>query len=147
VQSRSVDFKPEHSVTFAQSVLVVEDDAGLRRLLVDVIAADPDFSAEGAGSIAEADALLARPGSRFDAILLDLGLPDGDGGEFCRQLRQRGIACPIILLTGCVAKGDFGRGMESGASDYLAKPVSVAELMRRLREQMVAARAGLASTG
>jgi DNA-binding response OmpR family regulator len=139
-QSRPAVFNLEHSVTFAQSVLVVEDDAGLRRLLVDVIAADRDFSAEGAGSIAEAEVLLAGPGSRYDAILLDLGLPDGDGGDFCWRLRQRGIACPIILLTGCVAKGDYGRGLDSGASDYLAKPVSVAELMRRLRGQMVVAR-------
>ncbi|MGK7865909.1 response regulator transcription factor [Falsiroseomonas sp. E2-1-a20] len=123
-------------MAFARQVLVVEDDVGLRRLLTDVIATDPAFTADGAGSIAQAEALLAASGSGYDAILLDLGLPDGDGGEFCERLRHRGVTCPIIMLTGCVARGDLGRGLDCGASDYLAKPVGVAELMRRLRLQL-----------
>jgi two-component system response regulator QseB len=136
MQTWAVCFTPEHNVGVARQVLVVEDDDGLRRLLTDVIATDPGFTADGAGSITEAETLLADPGRRYAAMLLDLGLPDGDGGAFCERLRQRGVVMPIIMLTGCVARDDVGRGLDCGASDYLAKPVSVAELMKRLRRQM-----------
>lgn len=135
----------EHDVAFPRMVLVVEDDAGLRRLLMDVIATEPGITVDGADSVAEAEALLAAPDRRYDTILLDRGLPDGDGGELCLRLRQRGIDDPIIMLTGCVARGEAGRVPDFGASDYLAKPVGVAELMRRLRRQLElgeAARAG-----
>jgi DNA-binding response OmpR family regulator len=132
-------------VSFVRRVLVVEDDSGLRRLLVDVIAADADLEVDGAGGVGEAELRLAALGGQYDVILLDLGLPDGHGGEYCRVLRQRGVDCPIIMLTGCISRSATDYGPDYGASEYLAKPIGVAELMKCVRRQLN--RAGTAPTG
>jgi len=72
----------------------------------------------------------------FDAIILDVGLPDGDGRDFCSELRQQGHTMPIIMLTGANAEDDVVRGLESGANDYIAKPFGWDELLARLRVQL-----------
>jgi DNA-binding response OmpR family regulator len=119
-------------------ILVVEDNASLRGLFVDVLSAERDLLVDGAGSIAEAEALLASPDAHYDAMLLDLGLPDGDGRDLCRQLRQRGLRIPILLLTGAVGEQDRLDGLDCGASDYLIKPVRIADLLVRLRARLPA---------
>jgi DNA-binding response OmpR family regulator len=125
-------------VPIARHILVVEDNASLRGLFVDVLSAERDLLVDGAGSIAEAEALLGSPDAHYDAILLDLGLPDGDGCDLCRQLRQRGLRIPILMLTGAVGEQDRLDGLDCGASDYLIKPVRIADLLVRLRARLPA---------
>lgn len=117
-------------------VLIVDDDPALRATLVEQLTVDGEFSAAEAGCIAEADILLAEPTTRYDAVLLDVGLPDGDGRDYCVQLRRRGHRMPVIMLTGSSAETDVVRGLDAGANDYIAKPFRLAELLARLRAQL-----------
>jgi len=117
-------------------ILIVEDDTALRATLAEQIAQDGEFIADEAASAAEATAKLAEAESRYDAILLDIGLPDADGRDFCARLRQEGKKMPVIMLTGADAEQDVVRGLDSGANDYIAKPFSLPELLARLRAQL-----------
>ncbi len=69
----------------------------------------------------------------YDAIVLDVMLPDGDGFEVCRHLREAGRWSPILMLTARDAVGDRVRGLDAGADDYLTKPFAFAELLARIR--------------
>lgn len=117
-------------------ILIVEDDATVRETLLDQLSVDGEFAPLAAETAAAADALFAREGMRFDAILLDVGLPDADGREYCIRLRKAGIAVPIIMLTGAGAEQDVVRGLDSGANDYVPKPFRLNELLARLRAQL-----------
>jgi DNA-binding response OmpR family regulator len=123
-------------VPIPRHILVVEDNAALRGLFVDVLSAEPGLLVDAAGSIDEAEAMLSSPDAHYDAMLLDRGLPDGDGRDLCRQLRRRGLRIPILMLTGSVGEQDRVDGLDCGASDYLVKPVRIADLMVRLRAQL-----------
>jgi len=117
-------------------ILVVDDDTALRTALIEQLVLDGEFVPTEAVNLAEAQAKLAAPDARFDAILLDVGLPDGDGRDFCRILRKQGVKVPIIMLTGSAEEADVVRGLDSGANDYLAKPFRLNELLARLRAQL-----------
>ncbi|MBS0641352.1 MAG: response regulator transcription factor [Proteobacteria bacterium] len=117
-------------------VLVVDDDTALCETLIDQLADDGEFSATRAASIQEAEARLAEENARFDAIILDVGLPDGDGRDLCLRLRKQGHHMPIIMLTGSEGEVDVVHGLDSGANDYIAKPVKIAVLLARLRAQI-----------
>jgi len=117
-------------------ILIIEDDATVRETLLDQLSIDREFAPAGASSAAEADRQLEKEGTRYDAILLDVGLPDADGREYCAKLRQSGIAVPIIMLTGQGAEQDVVRGLDSGANDYIPKPFRLNELLARLRAQL-----------
>ncbi len=111
-------------------VLLVEDDrrlaAGLRRGLGESgMAVDAVHDGE--------DALAAATSTPYDAIVLDVMLPGGDGLEVARQLRSRKVGTPILMLTALDAVEDRVRGLEAGADDYLVKPFAVRELIARLR--------------
>ena len=69
----------------------------------------------------------------FDAVVLDVMLPEKDGFEVCRELREAGVWVPIIMLTARDAVEDRIRGLDAGADDYLTKPFSLGELLARLR--------------
>jgi two-component system, OmpR family, response regulator len=69
----------------------------------------------------------------YDAIVLDVGLPDGDGIELCASLRSEGVWAPVMVLTARAEVNDRVRGLDAGADDYLAKPFAVDELMARIR--------------
>ena len=111
-------------------VLLVEDDArlgpALRRALhgAGVVA---DLTASGA------DALWMVREAPYDAMVLDVMLPDVDGFTACRQLRTDGVWTPVIMLTARGSVDDRVRGLDEGADDYLTKPFSLAELLARLR--------------
>lgn len=117
-------------------ILVVDDDEALRQTLAEQLAHEGEFHPLTAASIAEAMALLASDTARFHAIVLDIGLPDGDGRELCARLRREGLRVPILMLTGADGEQDVVRGLDSGANDYIAKPFRVSELMARLRAQL-----------
>ena len=111
-------------------VLVVEDDvrmaAAIRRgLSAEGIVADVAAGGEEAIRLARA--------TSFDAVVLDVMLPDIDGFETCRRLRAERIWVPVIMVTARDAVEDRVRGLDHGADDYLTKPFSLAELLARLR--------------
>ena len=118
-----------------RSILIVDDDKVLCALFAEQFVVDSEFTAVEAGSVAEADAQLSS-GSRFEAIILDVALPDGDGRDYCAELRRRGVKVPIIMLTGSDDESDVVRGLEAGANDYVAKPFRLAELLARVRAQL-----------
>jgi DNA-binding response OmpR family regulator len=117
-------------------ILIVDDDEALRETLADQLAVDGEFTAMEAGSISEAEDRLAAKDARFDAVILDVGLPDGDGRDLCIRLRKQGQKMPIIMLTGSDAETDVVRGLDSGANDYISKPFRLNELLARLRAQL-----------
>ena len=117
-------------------ILIVDDDQALREALVEQLQLEGEFLVEQAESIAQAAELLAAPGARYDALILDVTLPDGDGRDFCAEQRKRGRRMPIIMLTGSDDEADVVRGLDAGANDYVAKPFRIAELLARLRAQM-----------
>lgn len=115
-------------------VLLVDDDAMLRSSLAEQLAAEGDYAPVEAGTCAEAEAR-ARDGL-YEFMILDVGLPDGDGRALCRKLREEGITCPIILLTAKDSDADMIEGFESGANDYVAKPFRFAVLMARIHAHL-----------
>ncbi len=117
-------------------ILIVDDDRALRVTLVEQLTMDGEFAATEAASVAEAEAAIASKDARFDAIILDVGLPDGDGRDLCIRLRQQGVKVPIIILTGSDEEMDVVRGLDSGANDYISKPFRLAELLARVRAQL-----------
>src|SRR5687768_15738296 len=120
----------------SRPILIIEDDAALRATLAEHLALDGSFAADQAESAAAAEAKLAAEGARFDAILLDIGLPDGDGRDLCAKLRRDGLRMPVLMLTGADAETDVVRGLDAGANDYIAKPFRAGELLARLRAQL-----------
>jgi len=82
------------------------------------------------------DALAVAKREYFDAILLDIGLPDMDGREVCRLLRRGGVKSPIIMLTAHASDADTILGLDSGANDYVTKPFRLSVLLARLRAQL-----------
>jgi DNA-binding response OmpR family regulator len=123
-------------------VLIVDDDAALCATLVEQLELDGEFAPAQAHSLSEAARILspsqagtAGP-ARFDAVILDIGLPDGDGRDLCAQLRREGLRIPIIMLTGADTEQDVVRGLDAGANDYIGKPFRLNELLARLRAQL-----------
>ncbi len=117
-------------------ILVVDDDRALRATLAEQLAVEGEFTAVEAATLSEAETLLAAKDARFDALILDVRLPDGDGRDFCVRLRRQGLKIPIVMLTGSDEEADVVRGLDSGANDYIAKPFRLAELLARLRAQL-----------
>jgi DNA-binding response OmpR family regulator len=117
-------------------ILIIEDDAALRATLAEQIGAEGDFTADEAESAQEASQKLASADARYDAILLDIGLPDADGRDFCAKLRRDGMKMPVIMLTGHDGEQDIVRGLDAGANDYIAKPFRLNELLARVRAQL-----------
>src|SRR5207244_1328293 len=110
--------------------LVVEDElkmaALVRRGLVEEgYAADVARTGE--------EALWMAQAIPYDAIVLDVVLPDLDGFDLCRELRENGVWTPVLMLTARDGVEDRVAGLDSGADDYLTKPFSFAELLARLR--------------
>jgi len=110
-------------------VLLVEDDDGIATPLAAAL--------RGAGypvvRTATGEAALARAAEGVAAVVLDLGLPDIDGVEVCRRLRQVAPGVPVLMLTARSTEADVVVGLDAGADDYVAKPFRLAELLARLR--------------
>ncbi|HEV6964124.1 MULTISPECIES: response regulator transcription factor [Roseateles] len=112
-------------------LLLVEDDAMIGDSLREALRRQ-GFAADWVRDGQAADAVLSS-GERFDAVLLDLGLPRLGGVEVLRALRARGDATPVIVLTARDALADKVAGLDAGADDYLVKPFELDELLARLR--------------
>jgi two-component system OmpR family response regulator len=110
--------------------LIVEDDvkmAGLIRRGLTEEGLSADVAADGD------DAVWMAAATDYDAIVLDVMLPGGDGFDVCRSLREKGHWAPVLMLTARGAVEDRVAGLDAGADDYLTKPFSFAELLARLR--------------
>jgi len=117
-------------------ILIVDDDRALRSTLAAALEMDGAFSVTQADSAADAMAKTQARGLRFDAVILDISLPDGDGCDLCGRMRRNGLRMPIIMLTGTADEQDVVRGLDSGANDFMVKPFRLAELTARLRAQI-----------
>jgi DNA-binding response OmpR family regulator len=114
-------------------VLIVEDQKSLAQLLKQGLT-ERAYTVKAARSCAEARDALCE--SSYDLIILDLGLPDGDGLELLRQWRQSGFKEPVLILSARDAVEDRVKGLDLGADDYLSKPFSMEELLARVRSQL-----------
>ena len=110
-------------------VLIIEDSKRLARLLAEALGR-LGFAADAVDRLADADDALAA--ARYDAIILDLGLPDGDGLAWLRQ-KGGAISAPVLALTARGTLRDRVLGLDAGVDDYLTKPFAVEEVAARLR--------------
>jgi two-component system response regulator QseB len=111
-------------------VLLVEDDRMIAEAVRTALGQDghvTDWMADGAA------ALTALSNSRFDIVLLDLGLPRKDGLTVLKQLRERGDVTPVIIITARDDVRSRVAGLDTGADDYLVKPFDLDELAARMR--------------
>ncbi|HWE73830.1 MAG TPA: response regulator transcription factor [Stellaceae bacterium] len=115
-------------------ILIIDDDEALRHSLAEQLQLHEEFAAAEAGTGGEA--LESTKTQYFDAILLDVGLPDMDGRELCRVMRRNGVRAPILMLTGADGEADTILGLDSGANDYITKPFRLNVLLARLRAQL-----------
>jgi DNA-binding response OmpR family regulator len=111
-------------------LLLVEDSVRLRELLTERVH-DAGWRLDAVATAAEAEA--ATRSIAYDLALLDLGLPDRDGIALIRELRKRGFAAPILVITARGAVDDRVAALDSGADDYLVKPFNHTELLARCR--------------
>ena len=110
-------------------ILLVEDDAALRGALEELLCR------EGYDVVKASNVRSAREGldGAADMVILDVGLPDGDGVELCRSWRSEGVQTPILFLTAKDEEMDVVRGLDSGGNDYVTKPFRMQELLSRIR--------------
>ena len=111
-------------------VLVVEDEAALRDQLTAALGA-AGYAVDSAADGEQAD-FLAKT-ERYDAMVLDLGLPKIDGLTLVKRWRDEGVTAPILVLTARGAWHEKVQGIDSGADDYVGKPFRIEEVLARLR--------------
>ena len=111
-------------------VLVVEDEARLSRQLATALA-DAGYAVDTAADGERADFLAQT--ERYDAVVLDLGLPKIDGLTLLRRWRDAGIAVPVLVLTARGSWHEKVQGIDGGADDYVSKPFRLEEVLARLR--------------
>ncbi len=126
-------------------LLIVEDDSNLADSVVDMLKSENHYSGACPQSAADAANLLAV--SAYDAIVLDLGLPDKDGIEVLKEYRGRGGKGKILILTGRGKVEEKELGLDLGADDYLTKPFHVKELAARVRALLMASPEGVVTGG
>ena len=124
-------------------VLLAEDEPSLVTTLGDRLRAE-GYAVETVGD--GESALLAALGGGFDLLLLDVMLPGRDGFEVCRELRRRGAALPVLMLTARTQVVDRVVGLKLGADDYLTKPFETVELLARIEALLRRAGGGMAET-
>jgi len=118
----------------AKRVLLVDDDDMLRGSLAEQLALDDGFAPVEAASAAQARERVKD--GLYEFMILDVGLPDGDGRELCREFRNEGVTCPILLLTAKDSDEDVIKGLASGANDHIAKPFRFAVLAARIHAHL-----------
>jgi DNA-binding response OmpR family regulator len=111
-------------------LLLIEDNDRLAQFVVKGLTA-AGFTVDRVARFDEAAAAIAA--ARFDIAVLDLGLPDGDGGDWLRERRAAGDGLPVLVLTARASTADKVNGLNAGADDYLTKPFEMEELVARLK--------------
>jgi len=111
-------------------ILAIDDDKDILKVLKANLEFN-DYEVNTADTWSEAQEILA--GTRPDLIILDVMLPDGDGMEICRELRNSMPEVPVIMLTAKDKVSDKVIGLESGADDYVVKPFETIELLARIK--------------
>lgn len=114
----------------ASRLLMVEDDPFLRQGLGELLLRER-YEVDMAVNAAQAETRVAE--WKYDLILLDVGLPDGDGIELCAKWRARGVSTPILFLTARDEEIQIVRGLDAGGNDYVVKPFRMLELLSRIR--------------
>ena len=117
-----------------KKILLVDDDDPLRQSLGEQLRLHEEFETIEVDNGAAAIDITKT--DHFDAILLDVGLPDMDGREVCRLLRRNGVKSPVIMLTAAESDADTILGLDAGANDYVTKPFRLGVLLARLRAQL-----------
>ena len=120
------------------SILLIEDDADIRRLVAETLASE-GHQVETASAALRGLELVVE--SHPDLVILDLGLPDLDGGELLRMIRAVSVV-PIIVATARGGDTDVVATLDAGADDYLVKPFSVSQLKARVRAVLRRAESG-----
>lgn len=110
-------------------ILLVEDDAALRGALEELLCRE-GYDVIKASNVSSARSAM---NSEVDLVMLDVGLPDGDGVSLCRQWRDEGVQTPILFLTAKDEELDVVRGLDAGGNDYVTKPFRMQELLSRIR--------------
>jgi two-component system OmpR family response regulator len=123
-------FRRGCGITAAVRILVVEDEARLSRQ-IETALAGAGYAVDRAAEGDRADFLVQT--ERYDAVLLDLGLPMVDGLTLLRRWREAGIAVPVLVLTARGSWHEKVQGIDGGADDYVAKPFRMEEVLARLR--------------
>jgi len=118
----------------AKRVLLVDDDTMLRSSLAEQLSVEGEYLPIEAASYVEGRARGLE--GLYEFMILDVGLPDGDGRTLCREFRDDGVSCPIILLTAKDSDADTIEGLDSGANDYVTKPFRFAVLMARIHAHL-----------
>lgn len=126
------------AVEGCRKVLLVEDDDGIATPLAAALRGD----AYEVVRVATGRQALEAAGRGVTAVVLDLGLPDIDGVEVCRRLRERFPRVPVLILTARTSEADIVVGLDAGGDDYVTKPFRLAELLARLRALLRRADAG-----
>ena len=121
-------------MTNERHILIVDDDTEFSQSLVEQFTLNEEFTAETVNSAAKG--IERARTAHFDLIILDVGLPDHDGREACKIIRKNGFKAPIIMLTGHDTDSDVILGLDSGANDYVTKPLRFAVLLARVRAQL-----------
>lgn len=121
-------------MTAVKHILLVDDDVDLRTNLAELLSSEDDFTTTEVGTGKDAFEIIKS--NEFDLIILDVGLPDIDGREACKKLRQAGVMIPIIMLTGVTSDDDTVQGLEAGANDYVPKPFRYSVLLARVRAHL-----------
>ena len=116
--------------TDAPQVLLLEDDPAIARTICYALQREGITVTH---SLLIADARQQWASRSFDALLMDVGLPDGNGLDWCRELRSGGSIAPVLVLSARGEEMDKILGLELGADDYLTKPFSPRELLARMR--------------
>ncbi|MBL4616358.1 MAG: response regulator transcription factor [Robiginitomaculum sp.] len=117
-----------------KTILIIDDDDDLRETLCEQFDLHDEFttvSADNAG-----DGVTLAKSEQVDVILLDVDLPDMDGREACKILRNSGVAIPILMLTGAKTDADQVLGLDAGANDYVLKPFKFNVLLARIRAHL-----------
>ena len=121
-------------MTVKKRILLVDDDDALREELTSQFGFFDEFETTAVATAT--DGINTATDGNFDAIVLDVDLPDMQGTDACQVMRKNGVAAPIIMLTGNTGEASEILGLNSGANDYVTKPFRLSVLVARIRAHL-----------